>query len=128
MVYGIREFFRHPEDRKKAGLEGTLEGKTVIVQGLGNVGYHTAKILESEDGAKIIGIIEHDGALMDLNGLSVEAVNTYNKEHGGVKGYPDAEYFENGRRDSGRGMRPFGSRRRWKGSFIWGTPRASRPK
>jgi glutamate dehydrogenase (NAD(P)+) len=96
VVYGIREFFRHPEDRMGAGLEGTLEGKTVIVQGLGNVGYHTAKILESEDGAKIIGVIEHDGALMDHNGLSVEKVNTYNKQHGGVKGYPDAQYFDNG--------------------------------
>ena len=96
VVYGIREFFRHPEDKKKAGLEGTLDGKTVIVQGLGNVGYHTVKILEAEDGAKIIGIIEHDGALMDHNGLSVEQVNTYNKEHGGLKGYPDAQYFENG--------------------------------
>ncbi|HKI74020.1 MAG TPA: Glu/Leu/Phe/Val dehydrogenase [Pseudomonadales bacterium] len=96
VVYGIREFFRHPEDTQKACLEGTIEGKTVIVQGLGNVGYHTAKILEAEDGAKIIGIIEHDGALMDHNGLSVEKVNTYNKEHGGVKGYPDAQYFENG--------------------------------
>ena len=95
VVYGIREFFRHAEDKKMAGLEGTLEGKTVIVQGLGNVGYHTAKILESEDGAKIIGIIEHDGALMDRNGLSVEAVNTYKQEHGVVKGFPDAEYFEN---------------------------------
>jgi glutamate dehydrogenase (NAD(P)+) len=96
VVYGIREFFRIAEDRKQACLEGTLEGKTVIIQGLGNVGYHTAKILEAEDGAKIIGVIEHDGALMDHNGLSVEAVNTYNKEHGGVKGYPDAQYFENG--------------------------------
>ncbi|MDH5789892.1 MAG: Glu/Leu/Phe/Val dehydrogenase [Nitrospinota bacterium] len=96
VVYGIREFFRHPEDKELAGLEGMLEGKTVIIQGLGNVGYHTAKILEAEDGAKIIGIIEHDGALMDHNGLSVEAVNTYNKEHGGVKGFPDAQYFEDG--------------------------------
>jgi glutamate dehydrogenase (NAD(P)+) len=95
-VYGIRELFRHPEDKKMAGLEGTLEGKTVIIQGLGNVGYHTAKILEAEDGAKIIGIIEHDGALMDHNGLSVEKVNTYNKEHGGVKGFPDAQFFEDG--------------------------------
>ena len=94
VVYGIREFFRHPEDVEQAEMEGTLEGKTVIVQGLGNVGYHTAKILEAEDGAKIIGIIEHDGALMDLNGLSVENVNTFIKEHGGVKGFPDAQYYE----------------------------------
>lgn len=96
VVYGIREFFRHPDDKKEAGLEGTLEGKTVIVQGLGNVGYHTAKILEAEDGAKIIGIIKRNGALMDHNGLNLEKVNTYNKEHGGVKGYPDAQYFEEG--------------------------------
>ncbi len=96
VVYGIREFFRHAEDKKLAGLEGTLEGKTVIVQGLGNVGYHTAKILESEDGAKIIGIIESDGALMDRNGLSVETINTYKKEHGVAKGFPDAQFFENG--------------------------------
>ena len=96
VVYGIREFFRHSEDVKKAGFEGTLEGKSVIVQGLGNVGYHTAKILESEDGAKIIGIIEHDGALMDRNGLNLETVNTYNKEHRGVKGFPDAQYYEDG--------------------------------
>lgn len=96
VVYGMREFFRHPEDKKKAGFEGTLEGKTVIIQGLGNVGYHTAKILEAEDGAKIIGIIEHDGALMDHNGLSVENVNTFIKEHGGVKGFPDAQYYEDG--------------------------------
>ena len=96
VVYGIREFFRHEEDVKMAGFEGRLEGKTVIIQGLGNVGYHTAKILEAEDGAKIIGVIERDGALMDHNGLSVEVVNTYNKEHGGVKGFPDAQYFENG--------------------------------
>ena len=96
VVYGIREFFRHAEDKKQAGLEGTLEGKTVIIQGLGNVGYHTAKILEAEDGAKVIGIIESDGALMDHNGLSVEAVNTYKKEHGVAKGFPDAQFFENG--------------------------------
>ena len=60
------------------------------------MGYHTSKILESEDGANIIGIIEHDGALMDHNGLNLEKVNTYNKEHRGVKGYPDAQYFEDG--------------------------------
>ena len=53
--YGLKEFFRNPDDVKKAGLEGKLDGKKIIIQGLGNVGYHAAKFLEEEDGAKIIG-------------------------------------------------------------------------
>jgi glutamate dehydrogenase (NAD(P)+) len=50
--YALQEFFRHPEDVKKAGLSGTLDGKRVIVQGLGNVGYHAAKFLSQEDGCR----------------------------------------------------------------------------
>jgi glutamate dehydrogenase (NAD(P)+) len=37
--YALREFFRHAEDPAVAGLSGTLEGKRVVVQGFGNVGY-----------------------------------------------------------------------------------------
>jgi glutamate dehydrogenase (NAD(P)+) len=81
-VFGLREFFRHPEDVKHARLEGdTLEGKEVIVQGLGNVGYHTAKILEEEDGAKVIAILEWDGAVYDKKGLNVEEIYQYKIEN-----------------------------------------------
>lgn len=96
LQYALREFFRHPDDVKKAGLEGGLEGKRIIVQGLGNVGYHVAKFLQEEDGAKIIGIVEWDGALVDENGLDVESVKQHIMEHGGVKGYGGATYVENG--------------------------------
>ncbi|MCH8156329.1 MAG: Glu/Leu/Phe/Val dehydrogenase [Nitrospinae bacterium] len=96
VVFGLREFFRHSQDVKKAGLEGnSLEGKGIIVQGLGNVGYHTAKILHEEDGAKIIGILEWDGGLYDKNGINVEEVFQYKTANGGVKGYPKGKYFEN---------------------------------
>ena len=61
----------------------TLEGKRVIVQGLGNVGYHAAKFLQEEDGAIITGIIEHDGALFSPDGLDVEAVRAWLMHHGG---------------------------------------------
>ncbi|MEN8892593.1 MAG: glutamate dehydrogenase, partial [Planktotalea arctica] len=70
--------------------------KRVIVQGLGNVGYHAAKFLREEDGAQIIGIIEHDGALFDEKGLDVEAVHGWITKHGGVSGYPDARGHEDG--------------------------------
>ncbi len=90
--YALREFFRDAEGLAKAGLEGTLEGKRVIVQGLGNVGYHAAKFLSEEDKSIVIGIIERDGALYSEDGLDVEAVRAWIAEHGGVTGYPDAEF------------------------------------
>ena len=88
--YALREFFRHPEDVAKAGLSGSLDGKRVVVQGLGNVGYHAAKFLRDEDGARITGIIERDGALHDDNGLDVDRVHAWIRKHGGVSDYPDA--------------------------------------
>jgi len=94
--YGLQAFFRNPEDVREAGLEGSLEGKRIIVQGLGNVGYFASKFLETEDGCKIVGIGERDGAIVNDEGLSIERVHQYLQENGGVKGYPDAEYIENG--------------------------------
>ncbi|WP_372609648.1 Glu/Leu/Phe/Val family dehydrogenase [Aquicoccus sp.] len=94
--YALREFFRHPEDVAKAGLAGKLDGKRVIVQGLGNVGYHAAKFLQQEDGAIITGIIERDGALFAENGLDVEAVHAWLVKHGGVTGFPDATHTADG--------------------------------
>ncbi|MDV4168359.1 Glu/Leu/Phe/Val dehydrogenase [Rhodovulum sp. FJ3] len=94
--YALREFFRHPEDVKAANLSGTLDGKRVIVQGLGNVGYHAAKFLQEEDGSRIIGIIERDGALYNPDGLNVEKVREWIVKHGGVSGYPDATHHAEG--------------------------------
>ncbi len=94
--YALQEFFRHPEDMAKAGLRGSLDGKKVIVQGLGNVGYHAASFLAAEDGSVITGIIERDGALVNEKGLDVEAVHHWIAKHGGVKGYADATYVEDG--------------------------------
>ncbi|MCR9146467.1 MAG: Glu/Leu/Phe/Val dehydrogenase [Rhodobacteraceae bacterium] len=94
--YALQEFFRHPEDINAAGLSGTLDGKRVIVQGLGNVGYHAAKFLSEEDGAIITGIIERDGALFDEKGINVDAVRDWIVKHGGVTGYPDAAHHAEG--------------------------------
>lgn len=94
--YALREFFRDESGMQKAGLTGGLEGKRVVVQGLGNVGYHATKFLNEEDGCKIIGIIERDGALVDADGLNVDAVQQWISKHGGVAGYPDASFIEDG--------------------------------
>jgi len=94
--YALREFFRDSTGLEKAGLAGTLEGKRVIVQGLGNVGYHAAKFLADEDGAIITGIIERDGALFNPNGLDVDAVYNWISGRGGVTGFPDAAHSAEG--------------------------------
>jgi glutamate dehydrogenase (NAD(P)+) len=94
--YGIQEFFRHPEDIAKANLSGGISGKRIIIQGLGNVGYHAAKFLEEEDGAKIIGIIERDGAIIREQGFSTEEVYQHKLEHGSLAEYPDCTFIQNG--------------------------------
>jgi glutamate dehydrogenase (NAD(P)+) len=94
--YALQEFFRDVRDIEKAGLSGSLDGKAVIVQGLGNVGYHAAKFLTEEDGCKVTGIIERDGALVNPEGLNIDDVRNWIIKHDGVKGFPDATYTENG--------------------------------
>ena len=94
--FGLREFFRNPEDVAMTGLSGSLDGKRVVVQGLGNVGYHAAHFLQTEDGATITGIIERDGALMSEKGLDVEAVRAHIIKTGGVRSFAGADYVDDG--------------------------------
>jgi glutamate dehydrogenase (NAD(P)+) len=85
--YALQEFFRHPEDKKKTGLRGELDGKKIVVQGLGNVGYHAAKFLSEEDGAKVITVIERDGVVRNAKGVNIEDL----KQHM-LSGEPLAEF------------------------------------
>ncbi|MEM6759800.1 MAG: Glu/Leu/Phe/Val dehydrogenase [Pseudomonadota bacterium] len=94
--FALREFFRDMDGVAKAGMSGTLDGKTVVVQGLGNVGFHAAKFLSEEDGCKVIGIIERDGALVDPGGLDIAAIQNWIATHGGVKGYADGTFVADG--------------------------------
>ena len=94
--YAIREFFRHENDLKTANLSGTLEGKTCVIQGLGNVGFHAAKFLSEEDGVKITAVIEHNGALINDDGIEIEELQQYIKQHNSIENYPCAAFIENG--------------------------------
>ena len=94
--YAIREFFREPLDIAKAGLKGGIDGKRIIIQGLGNVGYHAAKFLSQEDGAIITAVIERDGALSSDQGLNIDELRDWIAQNGGVKGFPGVTYHENG--------------------------------
>lgn len=96
VVYALREFFRHADDVRAAGLRGPLGTQRIVVQGLGNVGYHAARLLAAEDGARIVAIIERDGALVDERGLDVERVHAHLREHGDLRGFADARFLADG--------------------------------
>ena len=94
--YSIQALFRHPEDVAKTGMSEGLDGKRVIVQGLGNVGYHAAKFLSEEDGCKITHVLERDGAVHDPSGIDIEALKAHLVATGGVKGFQGASYSADG--------------------------------
>lgn len=94
--YSIREFFRHADDVKGAGLKDGLAGKTCVIQGLGNVGYHAAKFLSEEDGVIITAVIEHNGALINDEGIDIEQLYQHIDDHEGIHTFPCAKFVEDG--------------------------------
>ena len=86
--YALRAFFDHPRDVARTGLTPGLEGKRVIVQGLGNVGYHAALFLSTMDGALITHVLERDGTVIDEAGIDIPALRAHIVETGSVRGYP----------------------------------------
>ena len=93
--YIIREFFRHEEDYLKAGFKGGLKDKKVVLQGLGNVGYHAAKFLQEEDGCRIVCVMEHNGAILNPDGLNIEKIKSHQSEHGSFEGCSEGKFEAN---------------------------------
>jgi glutamate dehydrogenase (NAD(P)+) len=89
VFYGLREVCSMPDVMKKLGLTTGVEGKTVVVQGLGNVGYHSAKFFQ-EAGSKIIGLSEYEGAIFNKDGLDIDAVFNHRKSTGSILNFPGA--------------------------------------
>jgi glutamate dehydrogenase (NAD(P)+) len=89
VYYGIREVCNTAEDMKKLGLEMGIEGKKVIVQGLGNVGYHAAKFF-FDNGAIIVGLAEYEGGIYNEKGLDIYKVVEHRKATGSLLNYPGA--------------------------------------
>ena len=95
VVFGLQEACRSAEVMQRLGLSPGLPGKTVVIQGFGNVGYHTARFL-SEASALVTGIIEVDGAIHNPKGLDVDKVMACRQETGSIRHYSDAVVMENG--------------------------------
>lgn len=92
VFYGLREVCNMKEVMDKLGLTTGVEGKRVVVQGLGNVGYHSAKFFQ-EAGAKIVALAEYEGAIWNNDGLNVDAVFEHRKKTGTILNFPGATNF-----------------------------------
>ncbi len=92
VFFGIREVCNMPDIMKKLDMSTGVEGKKVIVQGLGNVGYHSAKFFQ-DAGAIIIGLAEYEGAIWSNEGLDVDAVFQHRKKTGSILNFPGANNF-----------------------------------
>lgn len=93
VFYGIKECLSRRHLTEPLGLTSGMDGKRVIVQGLGNVGYHAAKFL-MEDGALIIGIAEMGGGIYSPKGIDVTKAKEWLKENGTLRDFPNAEFVE----------------------------------
>ena len=94
--YVVGEYFEHAEDVARCGLGGGLEGKRVVLQGFGNVGFNTAQYLVDNEGVVLVGVIERDGAVICDAGLSPHALAEHRAETGGVAGFPGARFVADG--------------------------------
>ncbi|MCW3124432.1 MAG: glutamate dehydrogenase [Bacteroidetes bacterium] len=93
VVYALNQICSYADDMKKVGLTTGLAGKKVIIQGLGNVGFHTANIIR-EYGAIVIAIAESDGAIYNEKGLDPNAVLKHRQETKSILNFPGAKNFK----------------------------------
>ncbi len=89
VFFGIREVCNMPDVMAKQGLSVGIAGKTVVVQGMGNVGFYCAKFFR-EHGAKVIAIAEYEGAIYKEDGLHEEEVFAHRKATGSILNFPGA--------------------------------------
>ncbi|MBN8865801.1 MAG: Glu/Leu/Phe/Val dehydrogenase [Sphingobacteriales bacterium] len=92
VFFGLREVCNMPDVMQRLGLTTGVEGKRVVVQGLGNVGYHSAKFFQ-DAGAIIVGLAEYEGSIWSSEGLDVDQVFQHRKATGSILNFPGASNF-----------------------------------
>jgi len=88
VYYGIRQFLSYPDDCKAVGLTPGMAGKTLVIQGLGNVGSYSGTISQEEGDAVIIGVSEIEGTIVSEKGINMEKLLKYRKDKGTILGFP----------------------------------------
>ena len=94
--YIAREFYKNEDLLERFGLSKNLENKTLIVQGLGNVGYHASKFLTEDENVKLIGIAEYNGGIYNENGINVEHAKKFFTKNKSFNKYTKSKFIKDG--------------------------------
>jgi glutamate dehydrogenase (NAD(P)+) len=87
VYYGIHEACAREAQMSPLGLSTGTADKTVVIQGLGNVGFHAGHILQHEGNAKIIGVGEYNGCIYNPEGIDIDALYEHKQETGVLQGF-----------------------------------------
>jgi glutamate dehydrogenase/leucine dehydrogenase len=86
LAYTVREAAKKMEiDMKQA---------TFVVQGFGNAGQFSSKLVE-EQGAKMIAASDSQGSIIKTDGISVDALMKFKRDTGSIVGFEDAKSITN---------------------------------
>lgn len=94
VFYAVREACTYEEDMTALGLTTGLEGKTMVIQGLGNVGSYTGTISQDEGKVKIIGVAEYEGSIHKADGIDIHELLAFRKKTGSIIGFPGSTTLE----------------------------------
>lgn len=89
VFFCTKELFETDSFVQKVGMTSGLNGKKIVIQGFGNVGYHAARYFQAE-GAKIVGIVEYNSAIYNSSGIDVDDAKLYMQTNNSLIGYPKA--------------------------------------
>ncbi len=95
VYYGLREVYNDANLLKRIGATKGMAGKTMVIQGLGNVGSYAGLISQNEGDVKIIGLSEIEGTVYSEKGIDMQTALDYRKEHGTILGLPDTVTLPN---------------------------------
>jgi len=95
VFYCVREALSYKDDTDKMKIDTGVAGKTVVVQGFGNVGSFSAKFMH-EAGMKVVAIIEKDGAIVNENGINIDQLFDHSEKHKQIYNFPGAKLVKNG--------------------------------
>jgi glutamate dehydrogenase (NAD(P)+) len=91
VFYGIREFFARAEDAKALKKTEGIAGKTMVLQGLGNVGSYTGLIAQEEGDMVIVGVSEYEGTIYSAKGINIEKLLKYRRDKKTILGFPGTQ-------------------------------------